>query len=126
MCKFLTTTAILAVAMPAVGCALPAAAQAEASRLRFDIRASDTATALNEFARQAGVHLVFPYDAVANRRVAALRGSFTRHEALRRLIAGQGLIIAEQTASMISLKVAPVDTAQEAATIIEQDIVVLG
>lgn len=126
MCKFLTTTAILAVAMPAVGCALPAAAQAEASRLRFDIRASDTATALNEFARQAGVHLVFPYDAVAKRRVAALRGSFTRHEALRRLIAGQGLIIAEQTASMISLKVAPVDTAQEAATIIEQDIVVLG
>ena len=126
MFKFLTTTAIVAVAMPAVGCALPAAAQAEASRLRFDIRASDTATALNAFAHQAGVHLVFPYDAVANRRVAALRGSFTRDEALRRLIAGQGLMIAEQTASMISLKVAPVDTAQDIATTAEQDIVVLG
>jgi iron complex outermembrane receptor protein len=122
MFKFLTTTAIVAVAMPAVAIAAPG----DAPRLRFDIGASDTATALNAFARQAGVHLVFPYDAVANRRVAALRGSFTRDEALRRLIAGQGLVIAERTASMISLKVAPVDPPKETAAVAGQDIVVLG
>ncbi|MGU3316739.1 TonB-dependent receptor domain-containing protein [Sphingomonas sp. M6A6_1c] len=122
MFKFLTTTALVAVAMPAAAIAAPG----DAARLRFEIGASDTATALNAFARQAGVHLVFPYDAVANRRVGALRGSFTRDEALRRLIAGQGLVIAEQTASMISLKVAPVDTAQETAATTDQDIVVLG
>lgn len=128
MFKFLTTTAIAAVAVPAFAVATPssAAAQGQAPRLRFDIRASDTATALNQFARQAGVHLAFPYDAVADRRVAALRGSFTRDEALRRLIAGQGLVIAAETASMISLKVAPVEPARETATTVGQDIVVLG
>ncbi|MBF5067540.1 TonB-dependent receptor, partial [Salmonella enterica subsp. enterica serovar Istanbul] len=87
MIRYLTTTAIMAVAMTTA-----ASAQAEAARIRFDIKPSDTATALNGFARQAGVHLVFPYDAVAGRRVAALHGSFTRDEALRRLIAGQGLV----------------------------------
>ncbi|MDX5985211.1 TonB-dependent receptor domain-containing protein [Sphingomonas echinoides] len=121
MIRYLTTTAIMAVAMTTA-----ASAQAEAARIRFDIKPSDTATALNGFARQAGVHLVFPYDAVAGRRVAALHGSFTRDEALHRLIAGQGLVIAEQTASMISLKVAPVETPKEIASTTGADIVVLG
>ena len=121
MIRYLTTTAIVAVAMTSA-----ASAQAEPARIRFDIRSSDTATALNGFARQAGVHLVFPYDAVVGRRVAALHGSFTRDEALRRLIAGQGLVIAEQTASMISLKVAPVEPPKETASTTGADIVVLG
>lgn len=124
MLKFLTTTAIVAVAMPA-----PAFAQAQVPRVHFNIKASDTATALNQFADQAGVHVIFPYDVVANRRVVALRGRFTRGEALRRLIAGQGLTIAEETSSMISLKAAPVephDIAAEAPDAEPQDIVVLG
>jgi iron complex outermembrane recepter protein len=123
MFRFLTTTAIVAAAMPAA-----ALAQGQAARIHFDIQASDTATALNQFARQAGVHVIFPYDAVANRRVAALRGSFTRSEGLHRLIAGQGLTIASETASMISLKVAPVETrdGKDAAGTDGQEIVVLG
>ena len=124
MLKFLTTTAIVAVAMPA-----PAFAQAQVPRVHFNIKASDTATALNQFADQAGVHVIFPYDVVANRRVVALRGRFTRGEALRRLIAGQGLTIAEETSSMISLKATPVephDIAAEAPDAEPQDIVVLG
>lgn len=52
-----------------------ASAQAEAVCIRFGIKASDTATALNSFARQAGRHVVFPCDTVADRRVVALRGS---------------------------------------------------
>ena len=122
MLKFLTTTAIMAVA-------LPAAAFAQPPQRAFDIAASDTATALNRFARQAGIHMIFPYDAVADRRVAALRGRFTRGEALRRLIAGQGLTIAEETPSMISLKAAPAerrDVASEPADAGGQDIIVLG
>ncbi len=134
MFKFLTTTAIVAVDVAAgVAVVMPVAAtaQAQAPRVDFDIKASDTATALNAFARQAGVHVSFPYDAVANRRAAALRGRFTRGEALRRLIAGQGLMVAEETASMIALKVVPVETPEvspeTAATNTEgQDIVVLG
>ncbi|RMB52436.1 hypothetical protein C8J44_3471 [Sphingomonas sp. PP-CE-3A-406] len=127
MFRFLTTTAIVAV----VAVPVAASAQAQAASVAFDIKASDTATALNAFARQAGVHVSFPYDAVANRRSTALRGRFTRGEALRRLIAGQGLMIAEETPSMISLKVTPVETPQDstdAATTSTpgQDIVVLG
>lgn len=123
MYKYLTTTAIVAAAMPA-------AAFAQGT-VQFDIKAIDTATALNQFAHQAGVHVVFPYDAVANRRVAGLSGRYTRTEALRRLIAGQGLVVASETASMISLKVAPAeghDPASVAAADAEigQDIVVLG
>lgn len=127
MFKFLTTTAIMAV----VAIPVAASAQAQAASVAFDIKASDTATALNAFARQAGVHVSFPYDAVANRRAAALRGRFTRGEALRRLIAGQGLVIAEETPSMIALKVVPVETPQvppetAATSTAGQDIVVLG
>jgi iron complex outermembrane receptor protein len=124
MFKFLTTTAMVAAVMPAA-----AFAQGQPVQVRFDIKASDTATALNQFARQAGVHVIFPYDAVASRRVAALRGSFTRGEALRRLIAGQGLVIAEETSSMISLKLAPTephDAPKDVASAAGQDIVVLG
>ncbi len=123
MFKFMTTTAMLAVAMPAV------AQTRDSTPIRFDIPASDTATALNQFARQAGIHVIFPYDAVANRHVTALRGRLTRSEALRRLIAGQGLAIASETPSMISLK-ALVDTSTATAVAAEasanQDIVVLG
>ncbi len=128
MFRYLTSTALVAVAAPA-------AAQSPATPIAFDIEASDTASALNAFARQAGVHLIFPYDAVSGRRVAALRGRLTRTAALRRLITGQGLVVAAETPTMISLKVAgpgapaPVqttqtDTASEADP--RQDIVVLG
>ncbi|MBU0556762.1 MAG: TonB-dependent receptor [Alphaproteobacteria bacterium] len=102
MLRLMTTTAIVAAAMPAA-----AYAQEQQARIQFEIKAGDTATAINQFADQAGVHVVFPYDAVAGRRVAGLRGSFMRGEALRRLIAGQGLIIASETQGMISLKAAP-------------------
>ena len=43
----------------------PAAAADE--RQRFDIRSQDAAAALNEYARQAGVQIVFPYDRVRGR-----------------------------------------------------------
>lgn len=123
MLKLLTTTAIMAAAMPA-------AAYAQEGRLNFEIKAGDTATAINQFADQANVHVVFPYDAVANRRVAGLRGRFTRGEALRRLIAGQGLLIASETPGMISLKAAPVPSNDPVKGVADNsaqtDIIVLG
>lgn len=124
MHKFLTTTAIVAAVLSAA-----AHAQGQTAQVRFDIAANDTATALNQFARQAGVHVIFPYDAVAGRRTPALRGRFPRGEALRRLIAGQGLVIADETPSMISLKAAaaePRDAVKDVASAASEDIVVLG
>ncbi|MBY9063661.1 TonB-dependent receptor [Sphingomonas yunnanensis] len=125
MVRYLTSVALVAIALPAAAPARP-----QAAPIAFAIPAADTAAALNSFARQAGVHLIFPYDAVAGRRVAGLRGRFTRGEALRRLIAGQGLVVAEETATMISLKAAPMPdpapTPAETATAASPDVVVLG
>ncbi|RVU02304.1 TonB-dependent receptor [Novosphingobium umbonatum] len=121
MFRFLTTTAIVAAALPSA-----AYAQEQAARISFDIRASDTASALNQFAQQAGVHVIFPYDAVAGHRSSALCGSFTRGEALRRLIAGHGLVIVQESATMISLKVAPEDGDPSASVKPVAEIVVLG
>ncbi|MBT0669285.1 TonB-dependent receptor [Novosphingobium profundi] len=125
MFKYLTTTAMLAAVLPTA-----AHAQDRSREIAFDIKASDTADALNAFARQAGVHVSFPYDAVEGRRVAALRGRYTRSEALRRLIAGQGLDIASESATLVSLKAAPPspspDKAPLAAAEPQEEIVVLG
>ncbi|QVM82388.1 TonB-dependent receptor domain-containing protein [Novosphingobium decolorationis] len=125
MFKYLTTTAMLAAVLPAA-----AHAQDTARAFSFDIAASDTASALNTFARQAGGHLSFPYDAVQGRRVAALRGRYTRDEALGRLIADQGLVVASQSATLFALKAASTaSSAPErplAATSQEEEIVVLG
>ncbi|TYC89235.1 STN domain-containing protein [Novosphingobium sp. BW1] len=102
MYKYLLTTAMMAAVTP-----VAAHAQNEERQIAFDIAAGDTANALNAFARQAEVHVSFPYDAIAGRKVQAMRGRFTRREALRRLISGQGLVVASESATLISLKAAP-------------------
>lgn len=102
MFRYLTTTAIVALAIPAAATAQPAA-----KRHQFDIRGGDLATALNAFSRQAGVQILFPSDAVVGRSAKPLRGSFTRDAALRRLIAGQPLIVGTQSATMIALRATP-------------------
>ena len=93
----LATTALVAVAPTS------AIAQAAAS-VTFDIPASDGATALNAFSRQAGVQLMFPYDIAARHRTAALKGAYGREEALRRLIDGAGLEVASANAQVITLR----------------------
>lgn len=124
MFRYLTATALVCAAMPA-------AAQSTGRTYHFDIRAGDAATALNSFSRQAGIQILFPYDALAGRQVAALRGNFTRDAALRRLIAGQPVTIGAQSATMIALKAAPAAVQPTAAQNIPEpvsggDIIVLG
>lgn len=124
MFRYLTTSALVAVAVTAAP-----GAQAQAALVSIDVKAGATAAALNQFARQAGVRVIFPYDVVANRRVAAVRGRFTRGEALRRLIAGQGLVVASETPTMISLKAAPLapeDASIDGEEVAVEEIVVLG
>lgn len=58
----------------------------------FDIAAQPAASALNEFAQQADVTLVFSYDAVAGMRSQALRGRFPVDEGLARLLQGTPLL----------------------------------
>lgn len=58
------------------------------TRVSFDIPAQPLSSALSEFARQSGVRVLFAYDNLNGARAPALRGAFTREEALARLLAG--------------------------------------
>ncbi|WP_159981561.1 TonB-dependent receptor [Novosphingobium sp. 18052] len=94
------------IVLPLILAAAPADAAAERT-VSFDIPAQNMATSLNEFGRQAGVQMVFPYDVVVGQRSAPLKGRFTRSQALRRLIAGRGMAISLESRSIISLAAAP-------------------
>ncbi|MEP9359943.1 TonB-dependent receptor [Sphingomonas sp. KR3-1] len=71
--------------------------------VRFDVPASDLASALNEVSRQSGVRIAFPYDRASGHRAFALRGQMTAADAVRRLIANTGLRIVQASADHILL-----------------------
>lgn len=83
-----------------------AQAASPAPKYSIDIPAENAARALNDFAKQTGVQILFPYDAAAQAQVPAIKGEFTREEVLRRILATTGLEIAAQTDKTISLRVA--------------------
>ncbi|VFR21559.1 TonB-dependent hemin, ferrichrome receptor [plant metagenome] len=62
--------------------------------IRFDIAAQPAPAALNQFARQADITLLFAYDAVKGLHTPALQGVFTVEEGLARLLAGTPLVFA--------------------------------
>jgi outer membrane receptor protein involved in Fe transport len=82
------------------------AAPAERSA-RFDIPAQNLADALDRFARQAGVQLLYPYEAAAARRSAGLRGEMPVRVALDRLLRDSGLEIARFSDRVVTLRRAP-------------------
>lgn len=57
----------------------------------FDIPAQPAALALNEFAKQADITLIFSYDLVAAERTRPLQGSFAVSDGLTRLLHGTPL-----------------------------------
>ncbi|MDB6084747.1 MAG: TonB-dependent receptor [Gammaproteobacteria bacterium] len=68
-----------------------AQAYAEGTLRHFDIRAQPAAPALNEFARQADITLVFSSTLVARYQTPAVQGDFTVADGLRKLLDGTGL-----------------------------------
>jgi len=98
-CGLFLTTALSAVVAPAA-----AHAQASAAQIEFDIPAGDAASALNAFSRQAGVQLMFPFEAAKGRASPAVRGRYGREQALRMLIANTDLEIASADAGAITLR----------------------
>lgn len=102
--QFARQTAMSALLLSA---AIVPAAYAEdlyTQRVSFDIPSQNTASALNEFAKQANVDLMFPYDAVANRESTPLRGFFTRDGALAHFIDGTDLVVALNSGRTITLR----------------------
>lgn len=94
------------VATAAVGLALAAApvAFAQARQITFDIPAANTAHALKAFAGQADIQILFPYDLAEKGSAPAVKGVYTRKEALARILANSGLEIASQSETTISLR----------------------
>lgn len=80
-----------------------AAAPALAQQRDFDLPASDAATILPDFARQARIQIVAPADQLDGVRTSALRGSMDVRAALDHLLDGTGLHVASDDGRTIAL-----------------------
>jgi len=74
------------------------------ARVKFSIAAQPMPSALEAFARQAGVRLLYPYDKVAELASPAVEGELTRTQALTKLLAGSGLVIESDQGGVIALR----------------------
>ena len=82
---------------------LGAQAFADPTLRHFDIQTQATASALNEFARQADITLVFASSLVDKHPMVGIKGDFTVIEALRRLLDGTGLSFTQVSATTIAI-----------------------
>jgi len=92
----------------AVACSFAAAEAQPARMVTFDIPAQPLPSALTMFARQARVQVLFPSALIATRRASGLKGIMSPQIALSRLIAGSGLIVAQDDGQTVVLKAQPV------------------
>lgn len=81
---------------------MPGAASAQVRY--FDVPAQPATTGIPAFARQAGVQIVAPTEALAGIRTPQVKGSFDTQQALRRLIARSGLEIVSTSGNAIILR----------------------
>lgn len=96
--------AISAIISP-IAFSTPARAETrEISTINFDIPSQPLPSALNAYAKQAGIQIFFPSKQIATIPSAPLKGALTGEEALRRLIAGSGLEVAQRSGGTIMLR----------------------
>ena len=93
---------VLLIAIPILGLASRGARAADVQR-RFDIPAEPLGSALDEFARQADVTLLFSSTLVARVRTSGVHGEFAIAPALGRLLGGTGLAFRQVGASAIAI-----------------------
>src|ERR1700732_1372034 len=82
---------------------LGAQAYADPTVRHFDIQTQATASALNEFARQADITLVFASALVDKHQMVGIKGDFTVLDALRKLLDGTGLSFTQVSATTIAI-----------------------
>ncbi len=95
----------LLMAMPG-GCFNPAHAQTASTAtqtLSFSVPSQGLGSALAAFADRAGLHLLFTSELVAGKQSGGLSGSFTRTQALSRLLAGTGLTYQFTSAGTVTI-----------------------
>jgi iron complex outermembrane receptor protein len=98
-CKGLCIFSFVATALAFAGGAL-------AQTKTFDLPSQDADKAISEFARQAGLQIIAPADQLKGVRTPAIKGRIDARAALRLLLAGSGLAIAEDDGAVITLRVA--------------------
>jgi len=94
-------------AMPAALAQQPAAEMAEAETRAYAIPAGPLAPALNRFADESGLQLVYGAEVTEGQSTDGVSGSFTADEALTRLLAGTGVVYSYAGADTIALSPAP-------------------
>ncbi|WP_343615321.1 TonB-dependent receptor [Novosphingobium sp.] len=106
---------LFATTMPAaiMSLAAPVEAGAPDPARGFDIPAQTLAAALDQFAHQAGVQLLYPYAYAAARRSAPLHAALPPRHALEHLLRDSGLTIARYANGVVLLKPAPVVAARK-------------
>ncbi|MSU49875.1 MAG: TonB-dependent receptor [Opitutus sp.] len=82
-----------------LACAIAPAQAGEAARKSYDIAAGDAVSTLKRFADESGRQVVFLVDAVRGVTTNPVRGEYTMREALTRLVADTGLVVAEDAKS---------------------------
>src|SRR6185437_5013791 len=98
--------AVLLLGTLVLGLAAPQACAAEAPR-HFDIPAESLGTALNEFARQADVTLLFASTLVAHAQTSGVHGDLAVSAALGQVLGGTGLAFRQVSPSAIAIIQAP-------------------
>jgi outer membrane receptor protein involved in Fe transport len=93
-----------AVAILAAAAFACAAAAEDNREIRFSIPAQSADAALTAFARQAGVSVLFPYDAVAALQAKEVVGSYRILDALEILLEGTGLEATLQSGERLTVR----------------------
>lgn len=76
-----------------------------------DVPAGSLDSALTTLAGQTGQQVLYTAELVAGRKAPALRGDFTAEEALRRVLAGSGIVAKRTGPNVLVLQAAPSDPA---------------
>ena len=87
-----------------VALAQPVAPVSDTQARTYHIAAQALGTALQEFAAQAGVQMLFSQSDVAGMKTDGLQGTFSREQALQRLLAGSGLAVEYPTHDSVIIR----------------------
>src|ERR1700722_19870867 len=83
---------------------LTALTTALAQTIAFNVPGQEAATAIPEFARQAGLQIIAPADKLKGIMTHSLHGAIDTRAALKLLLEGTGLIVASDDGHTISLR----------------------
>lgn len=102
-------------------CAMTVCGTVHAQSLALDIPAGDLKPALDRYAQQTGVQLLYRTDDVQGRRSNGVQGRLDAHQALDALLAGTGLAIRRDNGSVVIFREAAVPAAAAPADAASRD-----